>query len=354
MTIIKYPQCMLPTSRGLVPHLTKDYVDALPFSLAEFSLSTIFESDLFVNQGKTLKEVYKFTNHTNICSMAPLINPGISLQKNSITFRTHNGKKTIPLEQLVKSLCSLQSDGILAIGPGEEHKGIEHLSIKSKLKSIERVRNFVDQLIQNNLSLYAPLYWDSCSEIMADQLKYLQQNDQYFIGYWMNSNTLKRLDQSYFGSKTKIIVGCTSITEILDCIDIGGDIFDSRYPAELTEDGFALVASFNSNPNSNGSLKLNLWDPCYKTDTNPIIIGCKCFSCSRHTRCYIHHLLNVNEMLGLSLLSYHNLYQFALFFEQVRHSINDGTFIQKKKEFLSLGQPEFIEKCSTKRKLEEE
>ena len=44
----------------------------------------------------------------------------------------------------------------------------------------------------------------------------------------------------------------------------------------------------------------------YKTDFRPIEEGCDCFACRHFTRAYLRHLLRVNEILGLRMLSVHN------------------------------------------------
>lgn len=45
-----------------------------------------------------------------------------------------------------------------------------------------------------------------------------------------------------------------------------------------------------------------LHDKTFRTDPSPLLPGCQCFACLKHTRAYIHHLLNVHEMLAEILL----------------------------------------------------
>ena len=42
--------------------------------------------------------------------------------------------------------------------------------------------------------------------------------------------------------------------------------------------------------------KLNLWALAHRTDTRPLVPGCPCLACARHTRAYVHHLLLTHEM----------------------------------------------------------
>jgi tRNA-guanine family transglycosylase len=81
--------------------------------------------------------------------------------------------------------------------------------------------------------------------------------------------------------------------------------------------------------------KLNLRDNRLRKEMVPIKQGCECFACKRHTRGYIHHLINTHEMLADVLLNMHNQHQYALFFGGIRDSIQAGKFDEYKERFLA-------------------
>jgi queuine tRNA-ribosyltransferase len=64
----------------------------------------------------------------------------------------------------------------------------------------------------------------------------------------------------------------------------------------------------------------------YKADSRPIEEGCDCETCRCHSRAYIRHLLNVNEILGMRLLTLHNLHVYMSFMRGIRAAIEGGTF----------------------------
>ena len=395
----KYPQCMLPTSRGLVPHITKDYVDTLPINYVDLGMNSVFESDLFLNHQKTAKEILRFTNHQNIVSFSAAQSPGLMQGKDSISFHTYSGVKKIPMNRICASLQWMSVDGVLAPFslPNNEsgNKGNFKTSksqkdnqkecekeqvmdqqidcIKSnvltagscdlqlnqeksvecnkdnprkKQKSIQRAISFLDQMIEHKLPIYAPVCYEEFSNDTLDfsnnnfskdsLLKYLNDHNSDFSGYWISPSALSAFGSklpSFIKDKLLFVIGCKDICEILTSIKYGGMIFDSEYPSLLTEEGFAFVGSFND-PQSQSSLKINLRDPVYLTDTTPLLAGCECFSCLNHSKCYIHHLLLVNEMLGSTLLAYHNLFHFSLFFSQVRKAQSELSFDARCEQFL--------------------
>ena len=54
--------------------------------------------------------------------------------------------------------------------------------------------------------------------------------------------------------------------------------------------------------------------------------GCGCYTCTHHSRAYVHHLLAVGEMNAEVLLEIHNTYHYMAFFAAVRAAIAGGRF----------------------------
>jgi queuine tRNA-ribosyltransferase len=84
---------------------------------------------------------------------------------------------------------------------------------------------------------------------------------------------------------------------ILDVIARGIDLFDCVLPTRMGRTGTALT--------SHG--RLNLRNARFARDPRPLDERCACQACTRFSRAYIRHLVNQQELLGLRLLSLHNL-----------------------------------------------
>ena len=84
---------------------------------------------------------------------------------------------------------------------------------------------------------------------------------------------------------------------ILEVIEAGVDMFDCVLPTRTARTGSALTREG----------RLNLRNARFARDEAPLDEGCDCPACARFTRAYIRHLVNQNELLGLRLLSLHNL-----------------------------------------------
>src|SRR5207245_7722746 len=97
--------------------------------------------------------------------------------------------------------------------------------------------------------------------------------------------------------RPRYFMGIGDAEGILEVIEAGVDMFDCVLPTRTARTGSALTREG----------RLNLRNARFATDERPLEEGCDCPACSRFTRAYIRHLVNQNELLGLRLLSLHNL-----------------------------------------------
>jgi queuine tRNA-ribosyltransferase subunit QTRTD1 len=90
---------------------------------------------------------------------------------------------------------------------------------------------------------------------------------------------------------------------ILDAISFGVDLITVPFVTTFSEYGIAFSFAFVDCKELSGqSLGVDLWSTDYITDLSPLSAGCKCYTCKRHHRAYIHHLLQAKEMLAWTLL----------------------------------------------------
>lgn len=125
--------------------------------------------------------------------------------------------------------------------------------------------------------------------------------------------------------KPHYAMGIGTPEDILKAVAIGIDMFDCVMPTRHARNGTAFTKSG----------KLVLRNAPYASDYQPIEEGCKCFTCSNnYTRAYIRHLVNADEILGIRLVSLHNVYFYAKLMETIREAIQQDKFLELKKEYL--------------------
>ena len=132
--------------------------------------------------------------------------------------------------------------------------------------------------------------------------------------------------------KPRYFMGIGDPAGILDVIERGIDMFDCVWPTRLGRTGTALT--------SEG--RLNLKNARFTRDTRPLDERCECPACTRFSRAYIRHLVNQNELLGLRLLTLHNLRFLLELTAGARRAIEEGRFAAYRIEALDRmsGAPE--------------
>lgn len=106
------------------------------------------------------------------------------------------------------------------------------------------------------------------------------------------------------------LLGIGGVMDIFSGVELGIDTFDCVAPTRMARHGWALVpAALLDSPPSRAGLdpRLNLRNACHKEDPEPLEPGCPCEACQTVSRGYLHHLLKAEEMLGLTLLTLHNI-----------------------------------------------
>jgi len=130
-------------------------------------------------------------------------------------------------------------------------------------------------------------------------------------------------------SKPRYAMGLGTPAQMVELIARGVDLFDCVLPTRLARNGTAYT--FDGAYGLKGG--------AHKDDFSPIETNCDCYTCTHHTCAYVRHLLNVDEILGLRLLTIHNLRCYLRVMDRVRMHLNEGTFSTFRKQFAARYQP---------------
>jgi queuine tRNA-ribosyltransferase len=96
----------------------------------------------------------------------------------------------------------------------------------------------------------------------------------------------------------------------------GVDLFDCVFPTRMGRTGNALTRDG----------RINLRNARHRADPGPLDPECDCGACTRFSRAYVQHLVKANEMLGLKLLSLHNVHFLVRLVAEARARLLDGSF----------------------------
>ncbi|MHA2431373.1 MAG: tRNA guanosine(34) transglycosylase Tgt [Promethearchaeota archaeon] len=132
--------------------------------------------------------------------------------------------------------------------------------------------------------------------------------------------------------KPRHLLGIGVVEDIFTSVERGVDLFDCVSPTRLARSGFAHISPPIGTKKNKFRFKLTAIK--YRLDENPIDAQCDCKICKKYTRAYIHHLLKTEEIVGLHLISYHNLYFMLKLMKEIRKSIEFNSFYELKHHWI--------------------
>jgi queuine tRNA-ribosyltransferase len=139
-------------------------------------------------------------------------------------------------------------------------------------------------------------------------------------------------------AKPRYFMGIGDPEGILEVVARGIDMFDCVLPTRTARTGSALTWEG----------RLNLRNAAYRSDPRPLSDDCDCPACERFSRAYLRHLVTQSEILGLRLLSLHNLRFVLELTARARAAIEQGTFSAFRDQALArLAAPPEEEPCNS-------
>jgi queuine tRNA-ribosyltransferase len=116
--------------------------------------------------------------------------------------------------------------------------------------------------------------------------------------------------------RPRYLMGVGFPEDLVEGVARGIDLFDCVAPTRMGRNGAAFT--------NDG--RLNIKRAEFRTDERPLDEECDCAACTRFTRAYVRHLFVSDEMLGMRLLSLHNVHFLVSLMRAARNAIATGSF----------------------------
>jgi queuine tRNA-ribosyltransferase len=125
--------------------------------------------------------------------------------------------------------------------------------------------------------------------------------------------------------RPRYLMGVGFPEDLVQGVMRGVDLFDCVAPTRMGRNGAAFTRDG----------RLNIKRAEFRTDRRPLDEECDCSACRRFTRAYIRHLYTADEILGLRLLSLHNVHFLVRLMRDARRAVLDGTIDAWSREWLA-------------------
>ena len=127
---------------------------------------------------------------------------------------------------------------------------------------------------------------------------------------------LEVTDHAIRTDRPRYLMGVGFPEDLLEGVRRGVDLFDCVAPTRMGRTGAAYTRDG----------RVNIKRAEFRRDPRPLDPECDCSACARFSRSYIRHLFTADEILGLRLLSLHNVHFLVSLMRTARLAIRDGTF----------------------------
>ena len=256
------------------------------------------------------------------------------ISEEGVTFRSHidGSKKFLSPEIATQSQMDLGADIIMSFDECVPYPADFKYTRESMELTLRWAQRCKDTMTNPNQGLFGIVQGGMYKDLRIECANRLVDMDfpGYAVGgfsggepkelmYEMLDITLEHLPQN----KARYLMGVGTPDCLVEGVMRGIDMFDCVYPTRVARNGTAMTW--------NGRLVIK--NAQYEHDFHPIDEHCNCYTCRNYSRAYIRHLVRVNEIFGLRLLTIHNLHFLIDFMRQMRQSIMEDRFPEFYRKF---------------------
>jgi len=137
--------------------------------------------------------------------------------------------------------------------------------------------------------------------------------------------TIEVVDEALPKTHPRYLMGVGFPEDLIESIARGVDLFDCVAPTRMGRNGAVFTRDG----------RLNIKRTEFRLDPRPLDSDCDCSACTRFSRAYIRHLFVSDEILGLRLLSLHNVHFLLSIARDARQAIINGDYDKWSREWLS-------------------
>ena len=258
------------------------------------------------------------------------------ITEEGVTFRSHidGSKKFLSPEIATKTQMDLGADIIMAFDECVPYPADFKYTRESMEMTIRWAKRCQDTMTHEHQGLFGIVQGGMYKDLRIECANRLVEMDfpGYSIGglsvgepkelmYEMLDVTLEHMPKN----KARYLMGVGTPDCLVEGVMRGIDMFDCVFPTRVARNGTAMTW--------NGRLVVK--NARYEHDFRPIDEHCDCYACRNYSRAYIRHLVRVNEIFGLRLLTIHNLHFLIDFMKKMRQSIMEDRFPEFYRKFTS-------------------
>jgi queuine tRNA-ribosyltransferase len=270
-----------------------------------------------------------------------------TIAEEGVEFRSHldGSLQQFTPESVMQIERNLGADVIMQfdhVVPGQSPHDLAQVAMERSVRWLERCRVAFDRLQREDAlaptpvqalfpivqgGIHADLRRDSARAIM---------NSGDWVGYGVGGLSVGEAKPDMYAmldvvngelprDRPRYLMGVGFPEDLVEGVARGVDLFDCVAPTRMGRTG----AFFTSTG------RRNIKNAQWRVDPAPLEDGCRCVACTRFSKAYIRHLFVAEEILGLRLLSLHNVHFLVALMRDARAAVEAGTFAGWSRDWLA-------------------
>ncbi|NLE07639.1 MAG: tRNA guanosine(34) transglycosylase Tgt, partial [Dehalococcoidales bacterium] len=258
------------------------------------------------------------------------------LTDEGVTFKSHidGSEHLLTPERAVHYQESLGSDIAMVLDECPSHDETYQKTKKAVMRTNAWAQRCLEAHTRQDQALFAIIQGGMIPELRRESAGFLTSLG--FPGYAIGGLSIGETKETTSAvldetipllpeNKARYLMGVGSPEDLFEGVSRGIDMFDSALPTRVARNG-ALYTPEG---------RVNISNARFARLDEPLVPGCRCYTCRRFTAAYLHHLFNARELLAYRLATIHNLTFLHDVMAGIRSAIASGTFEQYKTSFLS-------------------
>ena len=257
-----------------------------------------------------------------------------TITEDGVEFRSHldGSKHFFSPESVIKTEEDLGADIIMSFDECVEYPASYEYTKQSMERTTRWAKRCKEAHTTENQALFGIIQGGFYEDLRVQSAKDLVDMDLpgYAIGgISVGEPKEEFLKMLYFTAplmpenKPRYLMGVGTPDYLIEAALAGIDMCDCVLPTRIARNGTAMTW--------NG--KVVVRNATYERDWGPLDSECDCYTCRNYTRAYIRHLVKTNEILGVRLLSIHNINFLTKLMERVRIEIENDNLLEFRNEF---------------------
>jgi len=248
-----------------------------------------------------------------------------------VEFQSHvdGGRRMLTPERAIEIQAKLGADIAMAFDhviPGGADEATARDALDRTLRWLERCKKRHDELKISGQTLWPIIQGGTLPALRTECLDRVME-----LGPWTGIaigglsvgepkdkmyNTVEVLEERLPPAFPRYLMGVGFPADLVAAVERGVDLFDCVAPRRGGRNGSAFTPEGT----------LNIRNAAFRTDAGPLDPSCDCETCTTYSRGYLRHLFAAGELLGLRLLSLHNVRYLIRLAEEMRAAIQRGDF----------------------------